>query len=143
MITTNSILQELPALSQQITQLIQNKVCVIPFKVSYGIMQNVKKCEAVKTAFYKYSDEQRNIYAQKDENGKIKTELVKEGEHDTSKILFIDDEAKKKFGEAISEYLEKEIKFEPFKITDMNLIEGIDNLPPNVLLVLDKYGIIE
>ncbi len=141
MITNESLLRDIPQLVNQVSTLITQKVCVIPFKVSYAISKNAAKAREVEVAMVELRKEIDKKYCVM-ENGKTKVVMAKnEQGQDRIEPVFIDDEAKLNYAKEVGDFMSQEPKFKPHKI-DMAELEQINNLPPNVISVMDKYGII-
>lgn len=140
MITTNSILNEIPSLIGQFSKLVSDKTITLPFKVSYALSKNAASAREAEANLYEFRDKLQKKHCEYD--GKVpKTQLVGEGAQQRSEIVFKSDDDKKKYQEELSEYMAKEIKFNAFTIKESEL-SGVDNIPPALLSIMDKYGII-
>jgi len=64
-----------------------------------------------------------------------------QGGRERAELVFKSDDDKAKFMEEVNDFLNKEIKFDAFKIP-FSEVEKITNMPPMVLSVMEKYGII-
>ncbi len=142
MITRNSILNEIPNLINQVSQLTQSRTITLPFKVSYAISKNGKVARKIEEeVMEKRKELQQKFCVMIGDEPKMTTIKV-EGQPDKHELTFETSEKREAFGKAVGDYLNEEIKFEAYTVKEKEL-EGIDNLTPAILSVLDKYGIIK
>jgi len=72
MITRNSVLNEIPQIVNQVSQLVQQKTITLPFKVSYGLSKNHSKAKAVE-------DEMTEFRTKEEREAKMKDVYVGNG----------------------------------------------------------------
>ncbi|SHH56057.1 DUF1617 family protein [Clostridium intestinale] len=99
----------------------------LPVKVSYAIAKNIAKIEADLKIFYKERAKLIDKYVQKEEDGTIKV--------DSLKNLVFKDSCKEKWDKEIEELLEAENEIDIHKF-NMDLLEGY-SMKPLELMVID------
>lgn len=144
--TNQQIIQEIPSLIQQFSSLIQQKIITVPFKVSYSIAKNGDAARKIEKEMFAFREglQKELCVIDKDKNFVVTEIPAQNGQPPKQELTFITPDAKKQFANKIADYLSKEVEFKANKFSAATMLEfeKIDNIPPSIIDMLLKYGII-